>query len=258
MRAFFPLITLALVGLARPCYAQGTIRDTTLSMVVISASYAHQVPGGDLGDRFGLNSNIGLSAARKTRSKLTKRNAVIRVRDQHRKRFHVRISAGSAVDERVGAEGQPGFLGSDVVVQKARFEALPLGPPGHRLRIEPQPLTNLAQRQMLPGAQVVDAGPAIAPVEAETRPGTTVATRSHGPFITKELHPGVYSLVVVLGSMFAAYFLYRCARRQARLMLAAYPANDPNRPYDRPWSEIRVTFWAMFVVLLGVLFLFLL
>ncbi len=67
MRAFFPLITLALVGLARPCYAQGTIRDTTLSMVVISASYAHQVPGGDLGDRFGLNSNIGLSAARKTR-----------------------------------------------------------------------------------------------------------------------------------------------------------------------------------------------
>lgn len=68
MRAFFPWITLALIGLARPCYAQGTIRDTTLSMVVISAGYAHQVPGGDLADRFGLNSNIGLSAARKTRS----------------------------------------------------------------------------------------------------------------------------------------------------------------------------------------------
>jgi hypothetical protein len=86
---------------------------------------------------------------------------------------------------------------------------------------------------------------------------TTTAARSLSPVITKELYPGVYSLVVVLGSLFAAYFLYRCARRQARLMLAAYPANDPNRPYDRPWSEIRVTFWALFVVLLGVLFLFL-
>lgn len=67
MRAFFPWITLALIGLAKPCYGQGTIRDTTLAMVVVSASYAHHVPGGDLADRFGLNSNIGLSAARKTR-----------------------------------------------------------------------------------------------------------------------------------------------------------------------------------------------
>jgi len=114
------------------------------------------------------------------------------------------------------------------------------------------------EREPSPAPQAVTADPTIAPAEAETCPGTTVATRSHGPVITKELYPGVYSLVVVLGSMFAAYFLYRCARRQARLMLAAYPANDPNRPYDRPWSEIRVTFWGLFVVLLGVLFLFLL
>jgi len=35
-------------------------------MVVISPSYAHQFPGGDLATRFGHNSNIGFSATRKT------------------------------------------------------------------------------------------------------------------------------------------------------------------------------------------------
>ena len=36
-------------------------------MVLISANYAQQWPGGDLADRFGTNSNIGVGAARKTR-----------------------------------------------------------------------------------------------------------------------------------------------------------------------------------------------
>ncbi|MBN1514453.1 MAG: hypothetical protein JXB13_20730 [Phycisphaerae bacterium] len=99
--------------------------------------------------------------------------------------------------------------------------------------------------------------PAPAPSEPQAGTQATITTASHSPIITKELYPGVYSLVVVLGSLFAAYFLYRCAQRQARLMLSVYPASDPKRPYDRPWSEIRITFWALFVVLIGVLFLFL-
>ena len=39
-------------------------------MVLITASYAHQLPGGDLADRFGHNSNIGLSIVRRTRADL--------------------------------------------------------------------------------------------------------------------------------------------------------------------------------------------
>jgi hypothetical protein len=35
-------------------------------MVLISAGYAHQFPGGDLADRYGHNSNIGLSIHRRT------------------------------------------------------------------------------------------------------------------------------------------------------------------------------------------------
>ena len=74
--------------------------------------------------------------------------------------------------------------------------------------------------------------------------------------VTKEIYPGSYFGVVALGSLGAAYFLYSCARRQARLMAAVYAPDDPQRPYDRPWSEVRVTFWGLFAVLLGVLFLF--
>ena len=78
----------------------------------------------------------------------------------------------------------------------------------------------------------------------------------HRLMITKEIHPRSYSVVVVLGSLGAALFLWRCAYRQARLMLSVYDENDENRPYDRPWEEIRITFWALFIVLFGVLFLF--
>lgn len=50
-----------------PCYAQSAVRDTaTHRMVLISASYAHQLPGGDLADRYGHNSNVGLSIQRRT------------------------------------------------------------------------------------------------------------------------------------------------------------------------------------------------
>lgn len=56
----------ALLGMA-DCHAQGSIRDTTLSMTIVSASYAYQLPGGDLADRFGANSNIGIGALYKSR-----------------------------------------------------------------------------------------------------------------------------------------------------------------------------------------------
>ena len=77
-----------------------------------------------------------------------------------------------------------------------------------------------------------------------------------GQMITKEIYPRCYSVVVILGSLVAAFFVYGCAARQTRLMRSVYDADDKSRPYDRPWSEIRVTFWAMFAILLGVLFLF--
>lgn len=48
-----------------------SIRDTSLALVSVQASYAQQLPGGDLADRFGTNSNIGLGAFRKTRSNWT-------------------------------------------------------------------------------------------------------------------------------------------------------------------------------------------
>jgi hypothetical protein len=54
---------------AAPSYAQTSARDTsTHRMVLITASYAHQLPGGDLADRFGHNSNVGLSIIRRTRA----------------------------------------------------------------------------------------------------------------------------------------------------------------------------------------------
>ena len=66
MRAFIALITAALLLQADPSFAQGHIRDTTVAMVIISPSYAHQLPGGDLATRFGHNSNVGFGAMRKT------------------------------------------------------------------------------------------------------------------------------------------------------------------------------------------------
>ncbi|MDX9750227.1 MAG: hypothetical protein RBT71_04015 [Flavobacteriales bacterium] len=63
-----PLLVLAALLTGGPSYAQGDIRDTAIALVAISPSYAYQVPGGALADRFGANSHIGLSAYRKFRS----------------------------------------------------------------------------------------------------------------------------------------------------------------------------------------------
>lgn len=66
MRPLFLLLIIALLGVSRPSYAQGNLRDTTIALTLVTASYAYQIPGGDMSLRFGPNSNIGLSALRKT------------------------------------------------------------------------------------------------------------------------------------------------------------------------------------------------
>jgi hypothetical protein len=53
----------------------------------------------------------------------------------------------------------------------------------------------------------------------------------------------------------AAFFIYRAARRQVYLLKKVYEGHDEQRPYERDWPEIRVTFWALDIVLLFLLFL---
>ena len=59
------LLIAALCCTVTPALAQGTIRDTTISMVAVHLSYAQQFPGGDMAERFGTNSNIGIGAFNK-------------------------------------------------------------------------------------------------------------------------------------------------------------------------------------------------
>lgn len=62
MRLLLPLLLVALTLGATPSYAQGDIRDTSIALTAVTASYSYQIPTGDLAIRFGNNSNIGLSA----------------------------------------------------------------------------------------------------------------------------------------------------------------------------------------------------
>lgn len=55
------LMAAALLSFVAPTTAQRNVRDSLVYAPHISFSYAHQFPGGDLGERFGPNSNIGLS-----------------------------------------------------------------------------------------------------------------------------------------------------------------------------------------------------
>lgn len=66
MRTHFFALLLVLVATLGPSYGQGNMRDTTVSMVLVTASYSYQIPGGDMSLRFGPNSNIGMSVLRKT------------------------------------------------------------------------------------------------------------------------------------------------------------------------------------------------
>ena len=53
MRPSILLSILSLLLLRAPSYAQGDIRDTSIAMVAVTASYAYQIPGGDMAIRFG-------------------------------------------------------------------------------------------------------------------------------------------------------------------------------------------------------------
>jgi hypothetical protein len=68
MKPYLPLLAaLALLSEA-PSYAQGSLQDTSITVVPITLSYAYQLPGGALDVQFGANHNIGLSASVKFKS----------------------------------------------------------------------------------------------------------------------------------------------------------------------------------------------
>ncbi len=58
----WPLAGLLLFA-ARPAQAQSGIQDTSITLVPLTISYAYQLPGGDLAQQFGANSNLGFSAS---------------------------------------------------------------------------------------------------------------------------------------------------------------------------------------------------
>ncbi len=84
--------------------------------------------------------------------------------------------------------------------------------------------------------------------------GTFPPIGNKGNIDIREVYPKVVSLVLFIGVMAVSAFIYKCARRQTRLMNQIY-VDDPERPYFRSWSEIRITFWALNFVLLFVMML---
>ena len=67
MRTIPALLGPVFLLLAAPSFAQGDIRDTTIALTSVTASYAYQIPGGDMALRFGSNSNIGINAFYKSK-----------------------------------------------------------------------------------------------------------------------------------------------------------------------------------------------
>ena len=55
------LLLIASVGLPSQLMGQANVRDSSLYMTMVSASYAYQIPGGNMAERFGNNSNIGIN-----------------------------------------------------------------------------------------------------------------------------------------------------------------------------------------------------
>lgn len=62
------LLALMIPVVIHRAHAQGHLRDTTVAMVLVQASYAYQLPGADMALRFDGNSSIGLGGMRKFRS----------------------------------------------------------------------------------------------------------------------------------------------------------------------------------------------
>lgn len=66
MRAL--LLSLIVLCGVRTAVAQVSIRDSSIALTCITASYALQIPGGDMALRFGWNNNIGMAVYRKYKS----------------------------------------------------------------------------------------------------------------------------------------------------------------------------------------------
>jgi hypothetical protein len=66
------LLRFLLPALMIPCAlnAQSSIRDSAIAMHVVGMGYTFQLPGGDMADRFGWNSMLGLSYTYKFKSNL--------------------------------------------------------------------------------------------------------------------------------------------------------------------------------------------
>lgn len=63
------LTGLLLIGATFTARSQVSVRDSSISMVLIIPSYGFQIPEGDLAERFGANSNLGLSIIYKNKAK---------------------------------------------------------------------------------------------------------------------------------------------------------------------------------------------
>lgn len=62
------LITSFCLLLGFTSLAQVNVKDSVLNVPMASLSYAYQIPGGDLADRFGANSNVGIAFLHKLKS----------------------------------------------------------------------------------------------------------------------------------------------------------------------------------------------
>lgn len=70
MNSIKPFLTLLLLSLSVLSFGQRNVKDSTIFSPHISLSYAYQVPGGDLSDRFGNNSSIGIAFDIKTKKNI--------------------------------------------------------------------------------------------------------------------------------------------------------------------------------------------
>ena len=69
MKAQYVLPFLLLIGTC-DAVGQSNVRDSSIFMTMVSPSYAYQIPGGNMAERFGHNSNMGLSVTVKRPSNL--------------------------------------------------------------------------------------------------------------------------------------------------------------------------------------------
>lgn len=69
---------------------------------------------------------------------------------------------------------------------------------------------------------------------------------------TRNIYARSTCLILIIGTLAVFYFSYQCAKRQTTLMNSVF-VDQGDGAYQRPWSEIRVTFWALGATLLFLL-----